>query len=121
MGVETGNYEIAAEGFENNRLWFAFFVVGRHREILPLGYLKGRYKSDSSLMTYEAELQCCCSITRIASSILSPISMMNLELELFCFLMDHRRRPSPFSTFRYTILSTRMKLHNLVNKMKSFQ
>ena len=56
------------EGFENTRswfefsvplssTWFAFSVVGTSSEILPVGYLKGRYKSESSLMTCEAELQ----------------------------------------------------------------
>ena len=40
------------------------------------------------------------------------------ELELFCFLIDLRRRLSPFRTFRRTILSTRMKSHNLVTKNK---
>ena len=71
MEVETENYEIAAKGFENARSWFAFFVVGRHRKILSVGYLKGWYKSESSLMSCEVELHC--SVTRMASSILSPI------------------------------------------------
>ena len=54
--LETENYEIAAKGFENTRLWFAFSVVGTSCKILPVGYLKGRYKSESSLMTCEEEL-----------------------------------------------------------------
>ena len=57
MGVETETYKIAAKGFKNTRSWFAFFVVGKTSEVLLVGYLKGRYKSESSLMTYEEELQ----------------------------------------------------------------
>ena len=57
MGVGTENYETAAKGFENTRSWFAFFVVAATGKVLPVGYLKGRYKSESSLITCEAELQ----------------------------------------------------------------
>ena len=32
------------------------FVVRTSQEILPVGYLKGQYKSESSLMAFEAEL-----------------------------------------------------------------
>ena len=46
-------------------------VVRVSREILPVGYLKGRYKSESSLMTCVAELHG--SVTRMPSSILSLI------------------------------------------------
>ena len=59
MGVKTENYEIAAKGFENTRSWFAYFVVGKSSYVLPVGYLKnlnGQYKSESSLMTCDAEL-----------------------------------------------------------------
>ena len=56
MGVETENYEIAAKGFENTTSWFEFRVVRMSRQFLPVGYLKGPYKSESSLMTCEAEL-----------------------------------------------------------------
>ena len=69
MGVETENYEIVAKGFENTRSWFAFLVVRTTLEVLPVGYLKGRYKAESSLMTCEAELHC--SVTRMPCSILS--------------------------------------------------
>ena len=41
------------------------------REILPVGYLKGLYKSESSLMTCVAELHC--SVILMPSSILSHI------------------------------------------------
>ena len=68
MGVETENYEIAAKGFENTRSWFAFPSSG---QAAPVGYLKGGYKSESSLMTCEAELHG--SVTRMACSILSLI------------------------------------------------
>ena len=72
MGVETENYEIAAKGFENTRSWFPFLVIQISREILPVGYLKGLYKSESSLMTCAAELHG--SVIRMPSSILSHIS-----------------------------------------------
>ena len=39
------------------------------RQVLLVGYLKGRYKSESSLMTCEAELHG--SVTHMPSSILS--------------------------------------------------
>ena len=52
-----------------NQIVFCIFLVGRHREILPVGYLKGQYKSESSLMTCEAELHGL--VIRMASSILS--------------------------------------------------
>ena len=71
MGVKTENYEIAAKGFENTRLWFAFGVIRASSEVLPVSYLKGLYKSELSLMTCEAELHC--SLTRMASTILSLI------------------------------------------------
>ena len=55
MEIETENFEKAAKGFENTRSWFAIFVVGTSSEVLPVAYLKGRYKCKSSLMTCEAE------------------------------------------------------------------
>ena len=66
MGVETENYEIAANGLENTRSWFPFLVVRMSRQVLPGGYLKGLYKSESSLMTCEPELHGL--VTRMASS-----------------------------------------------------
>ena len=71
MGVETENYEIAAKGFENTDFVVCILVVRVSREILPVGYLKGRYKSESSLMTCVAELHG--SVTRMPSSILSDM------------------------------------------------
>ena len=71
MGVETENYEIAAKRFENTDFVVCILVVRESREILPVGYLKGRYKSESSLMTCVAELHC--SVIRMPSSILSHI------------------------------------------------
>ena len=56
MGVETENYEIAAKRFENTDFVVCTLVVRVSREILPVDYLKGRYKSESSLMTCEAGL-----------------------------------------------------------------
>ena len=73
MGVETENYEIAAKGFENTRSWFPSLVVRMSSQVLPVGYLKGLYKSESSLMTFEAELPAHSWISRVACSILSPI------------------------------------------------
>ena len=71
MGVETENNEIAAKGFENTDFVDCISVVRVSREILPVGYLKGRYKSESSLMTCVAELHG--SVIRMPSSILSHI------------------------------------------------
>ena len=71
MGVETENNEIAAKGFENTDFVVCILVVRVSREILPVGYLKGRYKSESSLMTCVAELHG--SVIRMPSSILSHI------------------------------------------------
>ena len=61
MGLETENYEIAFKGFENTRSWFAFSFIETSSEVSPVGYLKGQYKSESSLMTCEAELHGCVS------------------------------------------------------------
>ena len=77
MGVETENYEIAAKGFENTRSWFPFLVIQISRVILPVGYLKGLYKSESSLMTCEAELHDW--VSRMTCSILSPIGSLKIE------------------------------------------
>ena len=71
MGVETENYEIAAKGFENTDFVVCILVVRVSREILPVCYLKGWYKSESSLMTCVAELHG--SVIRMPSSILSHI------------------------------------------------
>ena len=71
MGVETENYEIAAKRFENTDFVVCILVVRVSSEILPVGYLKGRYKSESSLMTCVAELHG--SVIRMPSSILSHI------------------------------------------------
>ena len=71
MGIETENYEIAAKGFENTDFVVCISSPGVSRQFLPVGYLKGRYKSESSLMTCEAVLHG--SITRMPSSILSLI------------------------------------------------
>ena len=68
-GAETENYEIAAKGFENTDFVVCILVVQLSSEILPMGYLKCRYKSESSLMTCVAELHG--SVTRMPSSILS--------------------------------------------------
>ena len=57
MGVETENYEIAAKGLENTDFVVCILVLRVSREILPVSYLKGLYKSESSLMTCEAELR----------------------------------------------------------------
>ena len=51
-------------------------VVRVSREILPVGYLKGLYKSESSLMTCVAELHG--SVTRMPSSILSDIGIVEI-------------------------------------------
>ena len=75
MGVETENYEIAAKGFENIDFVVCILVVRVSREILPVGYLKGRYKSESSLMTCVAELHG--SVIRMPSSIPSHIGISN--------------------------------------------
>ena len=56
MGVETENNEIAAKGFENTDFVVCILVVRVSSEILPVGYLKGQYKSESSLMTCVVEL-----------------------------------------------------------------
>ena len=71
MGVETENNEIAAKGFENTDFVVCILVVRVSSEILPVGYLRGRYKSASSLMTCVAELHG--SVTRMVYSILSLI------------------------------------------------
>ena len=76
MEVETENYEIAAKGFENTDFGVCIRVVRVSCEILPVGYLKGRYKSESSLMTCEAELHGL--VTRMASSILSLMGSLQL-------------------------------------------
>ena len=77
MGVETENYEITAKGFENTDFVVCILVVRVSREILPVGYLKGRYKSESSLMTCVAELHG--SVIRMPSSILSDIGRRNYD------------------------------------------
>ena len=74
MGVETENNEIAAKGFENTDFVICILVVRVSREILPVGYLKGRYKSEFSLMTCVAELHG--SVIRMPSSILSDIGTL---------------------------------------------
>ena len=56
-------------------------VVRVSREILPVGYLKGRYKSESSLMTCEAELHG--SVTRMVYSILSLMGRLGNPDSLF--------------------------------------
>ena len=71
MGVETENYEIAAKGFENTDFVVCILVVRMSSEILPVGYLKGQYKSESSLMTCVAELHG--SVTLMPFSILSDM------------------------------------------------
>ena len=71
MGLETENYEIAAKGFENTDFVVCILVVRMSSEILPVGYLKGQYKSESLLMTCEAELHG--SVTLMPSPILSLI------------------------------------------------
>ena len=84
MGVETENYEIAAKGFENTDFVVCILAVRVSREILPVGYLKGRYKSESSLMTCVAELHG--SVTRMPSSILSDMGMQMCRILSFCCL-----------------------------------
>ena len=66
MGVETQNYEIAAKRFENT---FRAMGFGFCRVEETGGACKGPSKSESSLMTCEAELHC--SVTRMVYSILS--------------------------------------------------
>ena len=61
----------AGFGFENTDFVVCILVVRVSRQFLPVGYLKGRYKSESSLMTCEAELHG--SVTRMPSSTLSLI------------------------------------------------
>ena len=75
MGVETENYEITTKGFENTRSWFPFLVVQVSSEILSVGYLKGWYKSESSLMTCAAEVHG--SVIRMACSILSDATRLS--------------------------------------------
>ena len=58
MGVETENYEIAAKRFENT-----FRAMGFR------GAFTGPYKSESSLITCEADLHD--SVTRMVYSILT--------------------------------------------------
>ena len=60
------------------------------REILPVGYLKGQYKSESSLMTCEAELHGSVTPTRMPSSILSLIGNYNC-----CSILLYFPRPRP--------------------------
>ena len=71
MGVETESYEITAKGFENTDFVVCISSLTVSSEILPVGYLKGQYTSESSLMTCEAELNG--AVTRMPSSILSLI------------------------------------------------
>ena len=78
MGVATENYEIAAKGFENTDFVVCISSLTASREILPVGYLKGRYKSESSLMNCEAELHG--SVTRMLSSILSLIGSFDSKI-----------------------------------------
>ena len=95
MGVETENYEIAAKGFENTDFEVCILVVRVSREILPVGYLKGRYKSESSLMTCVAELHG--SVIRMPCSILSHIGTGTLCAAglLRCGSITTRPRLSP--------------------------
>ena len=58
MGVGTENYEIAAKGSENTEFVVRISSRSTSRQVWPVGDLKGRYKSESSLMTCEAELHC---------------------------------------------------------------
>ena len=51
MGVVTENFEIAAKRFENTDFVVCISSLMMSREILHVGYSKGRYKSESSLMT----------------------------------------------------------------------
>ena len=71
MGVETENYEKTAKGFENTDFVVCIWSPGVSSQFLPVGYLKGRYKSESSLMTCVAELHGL--VTRMPSSILSDM------------------------------------------------
>ena len=80
MGVETENNEIAAKGFENTDFVVCILVVWVSSVILPVGYLKGRYKSESSLMTCEAELHGL--VTWMPSSILSLIGTCTIQWTL---------------------------------------
>ena len=91
MGIETENYEIAAiwpaKGFENTDFVVCILVVRVSSEILPVGYLKCLYKSESSLMTCVAELHG--SVTRMPSSILSDIQVYKVyqvDIEIACHL-----------------------------------
>ena len=77
MGVETENNEIAAKGFENTDFVVCISSLTVSREILPVGYLKGLYKSESLVMTCEAELHG--SVTRMPSSIPSLIGICCLK------------------------------------------
>ena len=71
MGIETENYEIATKGFENTDFVVCSSSPAVSRQFLSVGYLKGLYKSESSLMTCVAELHC--SVTQMPSSILSDM------------------------------------------------
>ena len=77
MGVETENYEIAKKELENTKSWFPFLVVRMSRQVWLVGYLKGLYKSESSLMTCQAEPHGW--VSRMACSILSPIGSLKIE------------------------------------------
>ena len=69
--VETENYKIAAKRFENTFCAMGFRDFRSSRSKSTGGAFKGPYKSESSLMTCEAELHG--SVTRMPSSILSDI------------------------------------------------
>ena len=69
MGVETDNYEIAAKRFENTFRAMGFRDFRSSRSRNTGGAFKGPYKSESSLITCEAELHG--SVKRMVCSILS--------------------------------------------------
>ena len=85
MGVETENYEIAAKGFENTDFVVCISSPAVSRQFLPVGYLKGRYKFESSLMTCVAELHG--SVTRMPSSILSDMGKQNNRHTNLCVII----------------------------------
>ena len=75
MGVETGNYELAAKRFENTIRAMGFRDFRSSRSKSTGGAFKGPYKSGSSLMTCEAELN-------------------GLVSRMACFILSHMGTPA---------------------------
>ena len=86
MGVETENCEIAAKRFENTFRAMGFRDFRSSRSRNTGGAFKGPYKSESSLITCEAELHG--SVTRIVYSFLS---LIGTSMICICTLQGLRR------------------------------